>query len=330
MALDNNANWIKCGFSLLYYSLNYLLKLQALQSTRLFLSAKQENTGSAGVESQADVVPQWSPSHSGLHFQLSHVLKLWFAEGMCRKTQKANLQEHSCLKKSLSRDLHQTGTSEKKEITDGFVEFGVLEVDFSSTRSTPAVKDSQIWLSQPPALSEHPSFTTASRSLLCSVPWFVLRAFCASQQCQSWIPSWAARAHHWACVPLRGSSTGEQPTLSSLFFKIKWALTHCSACTAARQSILCKHRETWSSGTATGCFPQLTKHSKVCLHQSTCTQPDLPKFFMSGETLCQNWDQMMAHSSRMALEQQKAHGPACTETQAHMMLEGQSAIKRMT
>lgn len=82
MALDNNANWIKCGFSLLYYSLNYLLKLQSLQSARLFLSAKQENTGSAGVESQADVVPQWSPSHSGLHFQLSHVLKLWFAEGM--------------------------------------------------------------------------------------------------------------------------------------------------------------------------------------------------------------------------------------------------------
>lgn len=213
-----------------------------------------------------------------------------------------------------------------------FVEFGVLEVDFSSTRSTAAVKDSQIWLieswlSNPPALSEHPSFTTASRSLLCSLPWFVLRAFCASQQCQSWIPSWAARAHHWACVHLRGSSTGKHPTLSSLFFKIKWALTHCSACTTARQSTFCKHTETWSSGTATGCLPQLKKHSKVFSTKAQVHSQTYPNSSCLGKH-CAKTGTKWWHISRMALEQQKAHGPAGTETQAHTMLEGQSTIQK--
>lgn len=61
------------------------------------------------------------------------------------------------------------------------------------------------------------------------------------------------------------SPEGQQyhPTLSSLFFRNRGALTHCSACTTARQGTFHKHMETLSSRTDTGCFPELKKHSKI-------------------------------------------------------------------
>lgn len=91
---------------------------------------------------------------------------------------------------------HQRGRKSLMKL----VELGVFEVDFLVQDPALQQLNSQIWLSHSPALSEHPSFTTASRSLLCSLPRFVLTAFHASQQCKSWTPSWAAHAPHWACV----------------------------------------------------------------------------------------------------------------------------------
>jgi len=47
---------------------------------RLFVSVKQTNIGFVRVKSRADILPHWAPSNFGLHFQLSHVLKLLSAE----------------------------------------------------------------------------------------------------------------------------------------------------------------------------------------------------------------------------------------------------------
>lgn len=75
MALDNNANWIKCGFSS-SSSLFKLLIKASISAKHEIISAKQANIGFVKIKSQADGLPHWSPSNLELHFQLRHVLKL--------------------------------------------------------------------------------------------------------------------------------------------------------------------------------------------------------------------------------------------------------------
>lgn len=228
MALDNNANWIKCGFSLLYYSLNYLLKLQPLQSMRLFLRVKQANTGFAGVKSQADVLPQWSPSHSGLHFQLSHVLKLYLLKA-CEERHKRQACRNTAAEKSLYWDLHQTGTSERKEITDGicwtwYIWGRLFLVQNPAPQKLKILKSGYHILLARASCFHHSLKTPAVLSaLICPES---LPCISAAQKLDSKLSSLCPSL---SLCHLRGSRRLSHSFC--LFFKMRWVLIHCSACT---------------------------------------------------------------------------------------------------
>lgn len=183
-----------------------------------------------------------------------YLMKAWgerYKRQVCRNT---------AAEKSLSWELHQTGTSERKEITRGICWTWCICGRLFLKSNSPAAEDSQIWLSHPPALSEHPSSTTASGCLLCSLPQFVLRASVHLSSAKDGL-----QAEQLMPITEPASPEGQQdcPTLCSLFFRTRGALTHCSACTTARQGHLPQAHGDLKFKDWHRLFPQLRKHSKV-------------------------------------------------------------------
>lgn len=168
--------------------LNYLLKLQSLQSMRLFINAKQPNIGFVRVRSQADILSHWSSFQLRSAFQLSHILKLLFTEGMWRRNKdKKGKSAGICQsKKSTLRsafDWYPNGTKRKKMTS---------RVCWTSCIRGRSLCNKDPAPQQLKTLKSHCHhiflpcfslpcplvFTTAWRPLLCSLLWFVQSFLC--------------------------------------------------------------------------------------------------------------------------------------------------------
>lgn len=245
----------------------------------------------------------------------------------CGEIHKRQAWRNKAAENSLYWDLHQTGTSERRKITDGICWVWYiwgrlfLAQDPTPQQLKTLKSDCDILL----ALSEHPSFTTASRSLLCSLPWSVLRAFHASQQCKAGL-----QAEQLMPITEPVSPEGQQYR----------TLPHSLVCSpklgepsySAMQGTFCKHMETLSSRTAMACFPQFKKHSKVQVYYTkakVCSQTYPNSSWLRKH--CPKTGIKWWHIQARWLQNNKEHmEQPVLKPRQQMLLEGESAIQTMT
>lgn len=294
---------------------------------RLFTSAKQANISFARVKSHADILPHWSPSNLGLHFQLSHVLKVvicWRHVEEKGRQKKASLQEH-INPTSLPTDLHQIGIPmghQKGRKSLEFVELGVFVADLSpikdsSPQQLKTLRSDYYHILLP--CQSCLSFTTAWRSLLCSLLWIRPESFlCISvvQQLESKLTSTCtSRRCTWGAPQLRGSCRGDYLTFLDCASGTAKQVSphvqqHLHCCKAGH--LLEEHGGLMFKD----CHVLHSSSSKNTARSrssapSTGAQSHLSKPF----TIRGNTAAMMTHySGKMAPKQWKAHRLARTET----------------